>query len=78
MSATDGTFDEVSEDVEASFAAPSEEGIYDDLCVRGTDEPGNVGVPECITLVVGKPDDEDEGHKKHEDDGDVKEDADGD
>jgi hypothetical protein len=54
MSATDGTFDEVSEDVEASFNAPAEAGIYD-FCVRGTDDPGNVGDPECIMLVVYDP-----------------------
>ncbi len=54
MVASDGTFDEVTEDVEASFNAPAEPGIYD-LCVRGTDDPGNVGDPECIMLVVYDP-----------------------
>jgi parallel beta-helix repeat protein len=55
MDATDGTFDEVSEDVTASFTAPAEAGIYD-LCVRGTDAAGNTGAAECIMLVVYDPD----------------------
>lgn len=50
----DGVFVEVSEDVEASFNAPSEAGIYD-LCVRGTDDADNVGDPNCIMLVVYDP-----------------------
>ena len=54
MSATDTSFDEVSEEVETNFNAPDEAGIYE-LCVRGTDEPGNVGEPECIMLVVYDP-----------------------
>ncbi len=54
MVATDSTFDEVSEEVGVSFNAPAEAGIYD-LCVRGTDDPGNVGSPECIMLVVYDP-----------------------
>jgi hypothetical protein len=54
MAAQDGGFDEVSEDVEASSAAPGAAGIYD-LCVRGTDEPGNTGDAECIMLVVYDP-----------------------
>jgi hypothetical protein len=55
MAASDSTFDEVSEDVEISFNAPIDAGIYD-LCVRGTDSPGNLGDPECIMLVVYDPD----------------------
>jgi len=74
MSATDGTFDEVSEDVAVSFGAPPEEGIYD-LCVRGTDDQSNVGVPECIPLVVSEVDDEDEGGEEHDDDGSPQDDG---
>jgi len=55
MSAQDGEFDGVSEDVEATFSAPGEAGIYD-LCVRGTDAAGNTGPAECIMLVVYDPD----------------------
>jgi hypothetical protein len=52
MSAKDGTFDAVSEVVKATtLTAPSEAEIYD-LCVRGKDEAGNTGDPECILLVV--------------------------
>jgi len=54
MEAQDGTFDEVSEDVEATLTAPSEAGIYN-LCVRGTDAENNVSDPECILLVVYDP-----------------------
>ncbi len=54
MVASDGTFDELSEDVAATFNAPTEAGVYN-LCVRGTDAPGNVGDPECIMLVVYDP-----------------------
>ena len=54
MSASDGLFDEVMESVTASFAAPATAGLYE-VCVRGTDEPGNVGDPACTTLVVYDP-----------------------
>ena len=54
MIASDDTFDEVSEDVETSFNAPIDAGIYD-LCVRGTDDVDNRGEPECIMLVVYDP-----------------------
>ena len=54
MGATDSTFDEVSEDVQVSFNAPTAAGIRD-VCVRGTDDPGNLGDPECIMLVVYDP-----------------------
>jgi hypothetical protein len=54
MTATDGAFDDVSEDITANFTAPSTPDIYD-LCVRGTDVPGNVGAPECIMFVVYDP-----------------------
>ena len=54
MTASDSAFDEVAEDVKASFTAPTEPGVYD-LCVRGTDDASNVGDPECIMLVVYDP-----------------------
>ncbi len=54
MAASDAAFDGVAEDVEASFAAPVEAGVLD-MCVQGTDAPGNVGDPECIMLVVYDP-----------------------
>jgi hypothetical protein len=50
----DGDFDEVAEGVNASFTAPATPGIYD-LCVRGTDENGNIGDPTCIMFVVYDP-----------------------
>jgi len=54
MAAADGAFDEVAEDVRASFAAPATAGLYNS-CVRGTDEANNTGDPECLTLAVYKP-----------------------
>lgn len=54
MSAADGMFDEVVEGVTTSFAAPADAGLYE-VCVRGTDEPGNTGEQECITLVTYDP-----------------------
>ena len=54
MDAQDGAFDTPTEDVEATLNAPSTPGIYD-LCVRGTDELGNIGPEDCIYLVVYDP-----------------------
>ena len=54
MTANDGTFDGVSEDVIVSFNAPATAGIYN-LCVRGTDVHNNIGGPECTMLVVYDP-----------------------
>jgi len=54
MSAQDGTFDEANEDIAVSIAAPTDAGVYN-LCVRGTDEIGNVGDSECIMLVAYDP-----------------------
>jgi hypothetical protein len=54
MTASDGAFNDVNEDVTASFPASGTPGIYD-LCVRGTDVPGNVGDPECTMFVVYDP-----------------------
>lgn len=53
MAASDGTFDEVAEDVTASYTA-TETGVFS-VCVRGTDAPGNTGAPECIMLAVYDP-----------------------
>ena len=55
MNALDGQFDTVSEDVTATFGAPSAAAIYD-LCVRGIDAVGNTGDSECVMLVVYDPD----------------------
>ena len=54
--ATDGSFDEVSEDVEATIAATTflVPGVHD-VCVQGTDVAGNTGLAECILLVVYDP-----------------------
>jgi len=59
MSALDG-FNSPVEYVEATinlgdFDPPTVPGIYD-LCVTGTDEPGNTGLEECTMLVVYDPD----------------------
>jgi hypothetical protein len=54
MAASDGTFDEISEDVRATFTAPGTPGIYN-LCARGTDAAQNTGAFECIMLVVYDP-----------------------
>lgn len=54
MSAADGVFDEVTEAVTASFAAPTDAGLLE-ACVRGTDEPGNTGEQECTTVVAYDP-----------------------
>ena len=54
MDASDGNFDEVSEDVTVTFTAPTTAGIYR-LCVRGTDEHDNTGDPKCVMIVVYDP-----------------------
>ena len=54
MTADDGAFDEIAEDVSASFT-PTSVGIFD-LCVRGTDAADNTGAVECAMLVVFDPD----------------------
>lgn len=54
MSAQDSAFDEVQEDVQASFTAPDNAAIFD-LCVRGSDVAENVGAERCIMLVVYDP-----------------------
>jgi hypothetical protein len=50
MSAADGTFDYVSEEVEATFTA-TQIGL-NEVCVHGTDALGNVGDPSCQTFLV--------------------------
>jgi hypothetical protein len=55
MNAADMAFDEVAEDVTASFTAPTVPGIYE-LCARGTDNAGNVGMADCVMLAVYDPD----------------------
>jgi hypothetical protein len=51
MAAVDGAFDEVSEAVVASTAAPPAPGVYT-VCVRGADSNGNLGAPACTDLPV--------------------------
>ena len=54
MTASDGAFNDASEDVTVNFMASATPGVYD-LCVRGTDAAGNVGVKECTMFVVYDP-----------------------
>jgi hypothetical protein len=54
MSAVDTTFDEASEDVEATISAFTEPGVHE-ICVRGTDTSTNTGPEECILLAVYDP-----------------------
>ncbi len=51
MDATDHAFDAPVEDVSASFTAPAAPGDYT-TCVRGIDDAGNTGTPECAILRV--------------------------
>lgn len=55
MDATDGAFDETSEDVTATFDAPATAGLYD-YCVRGSDAAINTGAEACVQLVAYDPD----------------------
>jgi len=55
MNATDLAFDEPAEDVMASITAPAVAGVYD-VCVRGMDNAGNVGLAVCAMLAVYDPD----------------------
>ena len=54
MTASDGAFDEASEQLTASFPAPATDGDYD-VCVEATDEAGNMGAGPCATLTVVTP-----------------------
>lgn len=56
MTATDGTFDEILENVTGSIPAFTEPGVYD-ICVNGTDAAGNQGLDACMLLPVYDPDD---------------------
>lgn len=50
MTAQDGAFDEVAEDVQATFTA-TQLGL-NDVCVRGADVLGNVGAATCQAFLV--------------------------
>jgi len=54
MDASDGAFDEPTEQVTASFAAPATDGDYD-VCVEASDAEGNTGAGPCVTLSVVTP-----------------------
>jgi hypothetical protein len=51
MSAADGAFDQVSEDVTATIASATQIGV-NNVCVRGTDALGNTGGSVCQSFVV--------------------------
>jgi hypothetical protein len=53
MSASDGVFDEVSEEVTATLP-PLGAGVYE-ICVSGEDAAGNAGTPECLLVAVYDP-----------------------
>jgi hypothetical protein len=55
LSAVDGKFDQVSEQVQATTQAPAAAGNFS-LCVRGTDINGNTGMSACASLAVYLPD----------------------
>lgn len=54
MTAADGTFDEISEAVQATRPSGTVVDVFT-LCVRGTDAAGLVGASECITFIVYDP-----------------------
>jgi hypothetical protein len=54
MDATDGTFDAMREDVQATISAFTHAGVHQ-ICVDGTDIVGNIGAEECVFLVVYDP-----------------------
>jgi hypothetical protein len=54
MTASDGDFDEVSEDVEATIDTFTEPDVHE-ICVLGTDTATNTGPEECILLAVYDP-----------------------
>ena len=55
MSAANGSFDEITEDVQAAIPAFTEAGVYQ-VCVRGTDAADDLAAPECLLLAVYNPD----------------------
>jgi hypothetical protein len=54
MTAQDGAFDEVNEDVTADITGYPVAGVHE-ICVNGTDDPGNTGEFECTFLAVYDP-----------------------
>lgn len=54
MSAQDGAFDEITEEVTTNIGPFAEAGVHE-VCVRSTDSAGNVGDQECILLAVYDP-----------------------
>jgi len=55
MYASDGGFDEVTEEAFGAISAFSTPGVYE-VCVRGRDVAGNDGEPDCTLLAVYDPD----------------------
>lgn len=55
MSASDGTFDAISEEVVANIG-PFPEPAVIEVCVRGKDAASNTGPKECILLAIFDPD----------------------
>lgn len=55
MSASDGAFDEIAEDVYGVISAFSTPGIHE-VCVRGWDTVPNDGPPACTLLAIYDPD----------------------
>jgi hypothetical protein len=54
MTASDGNFDQVSEDVEADVFAFPQGGVHE-FCIFGTDAASNDGPEECVLLAVYDP-----------------------
>ena len=54
LSASDGSFDEVNEDVTATIGPFVTPAVLQ-ICVRGTDAAGNTGMEECALLAVYDP-----------------------
>jgi len=57
LPATDGEFDDITEQVSVVVQAPAAAGSAT-YCMRGTDELGNTGQESCLTLAVYTPDQE--------------------
>ncbi|MCD4845870.1 MAG: DPP IV N-terminal domain-containing protein [Methanosarcinales archaeon] len=51
MSAQDGAFDEVTEDIRIDIGSFTEAGVHE-ICVRSTDSAENVGDLECVLLAT--------------------------
>lgn len=52
--ASDGAFSDVSEYVGGSVTAPAQASV-ETICVRGADDAGNTGAPECLVVAVYDP-----------------------